>query len=452
VIRKLTHQDLSSIPADLMAGALRITRRLEASGHRALFAGGVVRDLLLKRPISDLDIATSAPPDTVEALFSRTIPVGKQFGVMIVLAEGRQYEVATFRSEGAYLDGRHPTTVHFTSAEEDARRRDFTVNALFLDPESLEVIDYAGGLADLERRVLKTVGDPSERFEEDRLRILRAVRFVSQLGFEIDRRTFEQVKKRAASLVRVSPERVRDEILRILTGPDPVRGLDLLLESGILAVILPEVAALEGVPQPPEYHPEGDVLVHTRLMFKIAGRIEDPILALGVLLHDIGKPPTFTVKERIRFDGHDKKGAEMAKEVCRRLRLSSDETEEVVELVREHLRFIPVKEMRESTLKRFLRNENIEKHLELHRLDCLASHEDLTSYEFCVRKLAEFGREAMKPPPLLNGDDLIALGFKPAPLFSEILERLEDLQLEGRLQSREEALEWVKANYQEAPG
>jgi tRNA nucleotidyltransferase/poly(A) polymerase len=452
VIRKLSRHDLSSIPANLLEGALQITRTLEESGHRALLAGGVVRDLLLGRSIADLDIATSAPPEMVEALFHRTIPVGKQFGVVVVVVEGKQYEVATFRTEGGYLDGRHPTVVHFAGAEEDARRRDFTVNALFLDPESLEIIDYAGGLDDLERRLIRTVGNPAERFQEDKLRLLRAVRFACQLDFTIDDRTFEQVRKQAASLVRVSPERIRDELIKILTGPDAARGLDLLSESGTLEVILPEVAALKGIQQPPEYHPEGDVFVHTRLMFQLAGRIRDPILALAILLHDIGKPPTFTVRERIRFDGHDHKGAEMAERVCRRLRLSSEETAEVVELVREHLRFIPVREMRESTLKRFLRKDNIGRHLELHRLDCLASHGDLTSYGFCLEKLEEFGQEAMRPRPLLNGDDLIALGLEPGPVFSEILAQLEDLQLEGRLSSREAALDWVNANYGKSTG
>jgi poly(A) polymerase len=407
----------------------------------------VVRDLLLGNPHSDIDIATSALPEEIEALFPQTVAVGKQFGVMIVVVNSINYEVATFRAEGGYVDGRHPSSVRFTGAEEDARRRDFTVNGLFLDPLATEVIDYGGGLEDLKRRLIRTVGNPAERLEEDKLRVLRAVRFVCQLNFEIHPDTWEEVKRQASKLLQVSWERIRDELIKILTGPAPARGLDLLSESGILDVVLPEVADMRGVPQPPEFHPEGDVFVHTRLMFQIAGRVRDPNLALAVLLHDVGKPATLTVRDRIRFDGHDQKGAEMAEAIGRRLRLPGEQIEEVVDLVREHLRFIPVAEMRESTLKRFLRKENIEKHLELHRLDCLASHGDLTSYDFCRAKLAEFSQEAMRPAPLLNGHDLIALGLTPGPLFSEILSSLEDLQLEGKIVSREEALAWVRSHF-----
>ncbi len=434
------------MPAPLTEGGLTIVKTLSGAGHRALFAGGVVRDLLLGNRVSDIDIATSALPQEVEALFPHTIAVGKQFGVMIVVINSTNYEVATFRAEAGYLDGRHPSSVRFTGAEEDARRRDFTVNALFLDPLTKDIIDYAGGLEDLKGRLIRTVGNPAERLEEDKLRMLRAVRFACQLGFEIDSNTWEEVRRQAGKLLRVSWERIRDELLKILTGPAPARGLDLLSDSGILNVILPEVAAMRGVPQPPEFHPEGDVFVHTRLMFEIAGQVPDPDLALAILLHDVGKPPTLTVRDRIRFDGHDQKGAEMAEAIGRRLRLSVQQIEELIELVREHLRFIPVQEMRESTLKRFLRKENVEKHLELHRLDCLASHGDLTSYDFCRAKLEEFSQEAMRPDPLLNGHDLIALGLTPGPLFSEILSSLEDLQLEGKIVTREEALEWVRSH------
>ncbi len=422
-------------------------KALSRAGHRALFAGGVVRDLLLGNRVSDIDIATSALPQEVESLFPHTIAVGKQFGVMIVVIDSINYEVATFRAEAGYLDGRHPSSVRFTGAEEDARRRDFTVNALFLDPLTKDIIDYAGGLEDLKGRLIRTVGNPAERLEEDKLRILRAVRFACQLGFEIDSNTWEEVRRRAGELLQVSWERIRDELLKILTGPAPARGLDLLSDSGILNVILPEVAAMRGVPQPPEFHPEGDVFVHTRLMFEIAGRVPDPDLALAILLHDVGKPPTLVVRDRIRFDGHDQKGAEMTETIGRRLRLPSQQIEELIELVREHLRFIPVQEMRESTLKRFLRKENVEKHLELHRLDCLASHGDLTSYHFCRAKLEEFSQEAMRPEPLLSGYDVIALGLPPGPLFSEILSSLEDLQLEGKIVTREEALEWVRSHF-----
>ncbi|RPI22172.1 MAG: CCA tRNA nucleotidyltransferase [Acidobacteria bacterium] len=435
------------MPKPLLEGAVQIVRTLSEAGHRGLFAGGVVRDLLLGNRVSDIDIATSAVPADIERLFPRTIAVGKQFGVMIVVIDSNNYEVATFRTEGGYMDGRHPSSVRFTGAEEDARRRDFTVNALFLDPIAGVIIDYAGGIADLDRRVIRTVGSPADRLDEDKLRVLRAVRFACQLGFQIEARTYDEVKRQAGNLLRVSWERIRDELLKILSGPAPARGLDLLSDSGILDVILPEVAAMRGVPQPPEFHPEGDVFVHTRLMFEKGAPVSDPNLALAVLLHDVGKPPTYTVRERIRFDGHDQKGAEMAEIICRRLRLPGNDIEEVTELVREHLRFIPVHQMRESTLKRFLRKENIQKHLELHRLDCLASHGELTSYNFCLEKLEEFSREAMRPEPLINGHDLIAMGLAPGPLFSEMLAEIEDQQLEGKITTRDEALAWIRSRY-----
>jgi tRNA nucleotidyltransferase/poly(A) polymerase len=438
---------LKKIDPDLLAGALIICRTLRNQGFRALFAGGAVRDLLLGIPVSEIDIATSAPPDTVQHLFPHTVAVGKQFGVIVVVHGGHTYEVTTFRRESGYLDGRHPTEVHYTDAEEDARRRDFTVNSLFLDPFTEELFDFTRGRADLENRLIRAVGNPAERFREDKLRVLRAVRFACQLGFEIEADTLGEIPGSASELTQVSWERIRDETLKILTGPDPARGLVLLDESGILPAVLPEVTAMKGVEQPPEFHPEGDVFEHTRLMLSLAGRINDPALALAILLHDVGKPPTFTVRERIRFDGHAELGARMAEEICRRLRLTTEQTEEVVDLVLNHLRFIPVQEMRESTLKRFLRKENFHKHLELHRLDCLASHGDLTSYEFCRRKLEEFTLEALRPKPLIGGQDLIDLGFKPGPVFSEILSSVEDLQLEGKIASREAALDWVRQQY-----
>lgn len=437
---------LQSVDPDLLQGALRTVGTLREKGYEAYFAGGAVRDLILKLPVSDIDVATSARPDEVQRLFSRTIPVGKQFGVMIVVQDSHQYEVTTFRKDAEYLDGRRPTRVSYTTAREDVLRRDFTVNGLFLDPFTEEVIDYVQGREDLERKLIRTVGPPAERFNEDKLRVLRAVRFACQLGFEIDADTYRAVQAYAEKVTQTSWERIRDELVKILTGPDPARGLRLLSDSGILDVILPEVAAMRGVEQPPEFHPEGDVFEHTCLMFELSGEL-DETLAMGVLLHDVGKPPTFVVKERIRFDGHAEVGAEMAQEICRRLRFSNDQIEEVVDLVKNHLRFIHVQEMRESTLKRFLRKENFPKHLALHRLDCLASHEDLSSYEFCRKKLEEFSREAMRPQRLLGGDDLIELGLKPGPIFSEILGKMEDLQLEGKLHTREEALEWVKGNY-----
>ncbi len=437
---------LQDVDPQLLGGALRVVSGLREAGHTAYFAGGAVRDLLLKRPISDIDIATSAPPEVVEAVFPHTIPVGRQFGVIVVVFDVRRYEVATFRRESGYVDGRHPSRIVFSDAREDALRRDFTINALFLEPESQTVIDFVDGRADLQTRTIRTVGPAAERFREDRLRLMRAVRFACDLDFRIESGTWEQVRENAPGIRQVSRERVRDELLRILTGSQPSRGLRLLYESGLLAEILPEVEAMVGVPQPPQFHPEGDVFVHTCLMLERSER-PHPSLALGILLHDVGKPPTLRVEERIRFDGHAEVGAEMAATICRRLRLPRDVTVEVVDLVRDHLRFIHVREMRESTLKRFLRKANFPDHLELHRLDCLASHGDLSNYEFCRERLEELDREAIRPAPLLNGHDLIREGLAPGPLFSQILTELEDRQLEGSIRSREEALAWLRRNW-----
>ena len=437
---------LEGVDPKLLSGALAIVNRLNRHQFETYFAGGAVRDLLLGNTVSDIDLATSASPDEVESLFDRTIPVGKQFGVMVVVIDSTNYEVTTFRSESGYLDGRHPTDVHFTDARQDAERRDFTVNALFLNPVNEQILDYVNGGNDLERKVIRTVGSPVKRFREDKLRLLRAVRFACQLNFEIAPETYNGIREYAGDLNQVSWERIRDEVLKILTGSAPERGLRLLLECGILAVILPEIAAMNRVPQPPEFHPEGDVFEHTCLMFELSGRLSDT-LALGILLHDVGKPPTFAVKERIRFDGHVEVGVRMAQKMGRRLRLSSEQIEETSDLVKNHLRFMNVRQMRESKLKRFLRKENFDLHLELHRLDCLASHGDLSNYDFCREKLKEFDAEAIRPQPLLNGDDLIGLKLTPGPVFSEILTAVEDLQLEEQLGSKEEALTWVREHY-----
>ena len=430
----------------LLKGALNIVRTLHDQGHEAYFAGGAVRDLVLEKSLSEIDVATSASPEEIEQLFPKTIPVGKEFGVVVVVQDSRNYEVTTFRQDSGYEDGRHPTQVSFTDARHDVERRDFTVNALFFNPFSEEIIDYVKGREDIKRKLIRTVGSPESRFQEDKLRILRALRLACQLDFEIERKTYQQVQHYASEVTQVSWERIRDEVLKILTGPDPARGLKLLFDSGILAVILPEVAAMHDVQQPPQFHPEGDVFKHTCLLFKLSEKLS-ATLSLAILLHDVGKPPTFTVKERIRFDGHAELGAQMAEEICRRLRLPNQQIEEVVDLVKDHLRFIHVQEMRESTLKRFLRKENFDEHLELHRLDSLASHGNLSSYDFCREKLDEMSEEAMRPKPLINGHDLIHLGLKPGPLFSEILGAVEDLQLEGNLSGKEEALAWVKEHY-----
>ncbi|MEE8349452.1 MAG: HD domain-containing protein [Acidobacteriota bacterium] len=415
-------------------------------GHETYIAGGAVRDFLLNKDIAEIDIATSASPDEVEGLFDRTIPIGKAFGVVVVVVESNNYEVTTFRKESEYEDGRHPSSVEFTDAQNDVLRRDFTVNALFLNPVNEQIIDYVQGRKDLERKLIRTVGSPNHRFSEDKLRLLRALRLACQLGFQIEEETYHQIQQFSPQLNQVSWERIRDELLKILTGPDPARGLKLLLDSGILAQVLPEAVAMDGVEQPPQFHPEGDVFTHTCLMFKMSEKLTDS-LALGILLHDIGKPPTFTIKERIRFDGHAEEGARMSEDICRRLRISNDITDQTVDLVKNHLRFIHVQEMRESTLKRFLRKENFDEHLELHRLDCQASHGNLSNYHFCRERQKVITEEQMRPPPLVKGQDLIDLGLDPGPIFSEILGALEDLQLEGGLTSKADGLDWVRERY-----
>ena len=437
---------LQSIEARLLEGATRITDALVSAGFEAYFAGGAVRDLLLGRQITDIDIATSASPDVIERLFPRTIGVGRAFGVVVTVMDGIHYEVATFRVESGYKNGRHPGHVKFTDARQDAMRRDFTVNALFLEPSSETILDFVGGRKDLDRQLIRTIRDPRVCFGEDKLRVLRAIRLACQLGFEMDGPTFDGVCCFTNQLTQISWERIRDEILKILGGLDPARGLTLLSDSGALSATLPEVVAMHGVMQPPEFHPEGDVFQHTRLMFSLTRELS-PTLALGVLLHDVGKPATFAIRERIRFDGHAELGGKIAESVCQRLKLSSDQVIQVGRLVRDHLRFMHVQRMRESTLRRFLRMESFEEHLELHRLDCLASHGDLTNHRFCQDKLDELNQEALRPPLLINGDDLLALGLVAGPIFSEILQRIEDLQLEGSLVSQDEALSWVKKNY-----
>ena len=434
---------LERIEARLLEGALHISKVLATEGFRVYFAGGAVRDLLLNHRVTEIDIATAAPPEVVERLFPRTIGVGRDFGVVVAVVGGNNYEIATFRSESGYTDGRHPGRVRFTDARQDALRRDFTVNALFLDPDTENIIDFTHGRQDLDRELIRTVRDPRLTFGEDKLRVLRAIRFACQLGFRIDDPTYDGVTLYAHDLSQISWERIRDEILKILCGPAPARGLSLLSDSGVLEAVLPEVFEMHGVMQPPAFHPEGDVFQHTRLMFSLARNLS-PTLALGVLLHDVGKPDTFAFGDRIRFDGHAELGARMAEDICRRLKLSGAQIQQVVRLVKDHLRFMHVRQMRESTLRRLLRTEGFDEHLELHRLDCLASHGDLSNHRFCAEKLCELNQEALSPPPLINGHDLIAMGLKPGPIFSKILKQAEDLQLEGILTAREEALSWVR--------
>jgi poly(A) polymerase len=420
--------------------ARQISATLKQHGRQAYLVGGCVRDLLLGREPKDFDVATDAPPDEVASLFPRAELVGAHFGVVLVRSDGRQVEVATFRSDSTYSDGRRPDSVRFeTDPSQDARRRDFTINALMLDPSNGRILDFVNGREDLTAGIIRAIGDSETRFREDHLRLLRAVRFAASLGFAIEPETAAAIRKLSGAIQGVSAERVRDELSRILTEGGARRGFELLDELGLLREILPEVAAMKGVAQPPEFHPEGDVWRHTLLMLE-GLRQPSVTQALGVLLHDVGKPPTFRVAERIRFDGHVTAGERMAAEILARLKFSSEQTERVVQLVANHMKFMDVSRMRESTLKRFLRQPYFEEHLELHRLDCLSSHGNLESYDFSVAKLADLKPADLKPPPLLNGRDLIALGFTPGPVFGKILAEVEDAQLESRIHSREEAI------------
>jgi poly(A) polymerase len=431
-----------------------VVDRLRGAGHEAYLVGGCVRSLILGEEPKDYDVATAARPEEVMALFEKTIPVGVAFGVVLVREAGVSTEVATFRSDGRYIDQRHPETVTFADAQADAQRRDFTVNALFLEPTSGEVLDHVGGLADLETRLIRTVGDPRERFAEDALRPLRAVRFAARCGFEIETRTWQALRDMAGRVTAVSAERIGEEIIRLLTGPNAGRGLRLLDASGLLEVVLPEVAAMRGVEQPPEFHPEGDVFTHTALCLDHLPPGPPPELALGLLLHDVAKPPTFErAPDRIRFHGHDALGAEMTLRICRRLRLPSAVGEQAAQLVRRHMQFKDLPHMRTATLKRFLLREDFEQHLELHRCDILGSLGQPALVAWCRAKREELRREGQieLPAPLLSGHDLIALGLSPGPVFREILDSVQTEQLEGRLCSSEEAMEFVRKNWEETP-
>ena len=430
--------------------ARAIAGRLREAGHIAYLAGGCVRDRLLGREPKDFDVATDARPAVVQRLFARTVPVGAQFGVVLVVQDGARVEVATFRADGAYLDGRHPSEVRFGSAEEDARRRDITINGMFLDPASNQIIDHVGGREDLGRRLVRAIGDPAARIAEDRLRMLRAVRFAARLDFAIEPDTFAAIRAAAPTITDMAWERIGAEVVRMLTDSaagSARRAFELLDASGLLTAILPEVAALRGVEQSPDYHPEGDVWVHTLGLLE---RLEAPseTLALGALLHDVAKPRTAERTERrITFYGHCEMGAEMAEGICRRLRRSREATERVAYLVRDHLRLVHAPEMRLGTLKRFLAHEGIDELLELARLDALASNQDLTYYEFCRRRQRELGAEAIRPAPLIRGRDLLDLGLAPGPRVGEIVRAVGDAQLDGTLATREQALAWVRERY-----
>jgi tRNA nucleotidyltransferase/poly(A) polymerase len=429
-----------------------ICDRLQGNGYQALLVGGCVRDLLLGREPVDFDVATDATPERVMELFPESIAVGAQFGVVLVPRDGMKVEVATFRSDVGHSDGRHPDRVVYSKApEEDVQRRDFTINGLLMRHDTSEILDFVGGQADLKTGVIRAIGEPDRRFAEDKLRMMRAVRFAARFGFDIEHATFTAIRRQAGAVTDVSAERIRDELTKLLTEGAARTGFELLEKSWVLSIVLPEIAAMKAVPQPPQYHPEGDVWTHTLLMIEGLPAGTSPTLAWGVLLHDVGKPPTFRpasrTGDRIRFDHHVDVGVRMAEAICRRYRFSNEETEQIVALVANHMRFGAVDQMRKSTLKRFVRLPRFEEHMELHRLDCLSSHRNLDSYGAVQRFLAETPEEQVRPQRVLTGIDLSEMGYIPGPLFSEILRAVEDAQLEGQLASREEAEEFVRKRF-----
>src|SRR6202158_2297557 len=443
--------------------AAAIVRTLRERGHQAYFAGGCVRDLLLGHEPADYDVSTDATPRQVMQIFPQTFAVGEQFGVVLVPESGGAtgalarhgehgkgtVEVATFRSDVGYSDGRHPDEVRFSKdPREDVQRRDFTINGMMLDPATNEVLDFVGGRDDLKAGIVRAIGEPERRFAEDKLRMLRAVRFAARFEYQIDPATLAAIQKLAPKIHQVSCERVREELTKMLTEGRARRAFELLDTSTLLREVLPEIAAMKGVEQSPQYHPEGDVFVHTLLLLEKLQTGSSKTLAWGALLHDVGKPPTFRVApDRIRFDGHVEVGVKMAAEICRRLRFSNDETDQILALVDNHMRFGHVQRMKQSTLKKFLRLPAFDEHLELHRLDCLSSNGQLDSYEYTREQLRSLPPEAIRPTPLITGRDLIAAGYEPGPRFQEILTAIEDAQLEGRLTSREAAMESVRREF-----
>lgn len=444
--------------------AVEIVKTLRGRGYQAFLVGGCVRDLLLGREPADFDVATDAEPQAVMKIFPRTWAVGAQFGVVLVPVEQLEscevetrashhrgcVEVATFRSDGVYTDGRHPDAVRFSkSAREDVQRRDFTINGMLLDPlHGDEILDYVGGRADLQSKIIRTIGDAGRRFTEDKLRMLRAVRFAARFEYEIEAETLAAIRRLAPQIRAVSHERVRDELTKMLTEGHARRAFELLDESGLLTEVLPDVAKMKGVQQPPQYHPEGDVWVHTLLLLEKLPPNCSPTLAWGALLHDVGKPPTYRVApDRIRFDGHVEVGVKMTEQLGRELRFSNEELEQVSALVENHMKFADVARMRESTLKRFIRMPKFDEHMALHRMDCLSSHGDLSLYEFVKEKMERTPKEEIRPAVLINGQDLIAAGYEPGPRFKEILSAVEDAQLDGRLSLREQAMEFVRNEF-----
>jgi poly(A) polymerase len=450
------------------AFAEQICQKLRAAGYQAFLVGGCVRDILLGHEPADYDVCTDATPEQVLRIFPRSLTVGAKFGVVIVVEDSQvnvlptgagsandpaapiQVEVATFRSDIGYSDGRHPDSVVLAKTpQEDVKRRDFTINALLMNPETNEVLDFVGGREDLRAGIIRAIGDPEERFREDKLRMVRAVRFASRLHYEIEPKTFRAIQDLALEIGQVSPERLRDELTKLLTEGAARRAFELLDETKLLPHLLPEIARMKGVEQPPQFHPEGDVWIHTLLMLEKLPAGCSPTLAWGVLLHDVGKPATFTPASgpdgRIRFDRHAEVGTRMAEEISRRFRFSNDDKEQIAALVASHMKFKDVLQMKPATLKRFARLNRFDEHLELHRLDCSSSHRMLDNYDFVRRFMDETPAEEIRPPRLLTGDDLLAIGLKPGPAFKEILNAVEEAQLNDSIHTREEALILAKS-------
>jgi poly(A) polymerase len=427
--------------------AKEIVATLQQAGFAAFWVGGCVRDFLLGRAPQDFDIATDAKPEQVEKIFRKTIPVGKKFGVIIVVEGGHQFQVATFRAEADYQDGRRPEKIIFANAEADASRRDFTVNGLFYDPLTQKIHDWVGGEKDLRAKIIRTIGRPEERFGEDHLRLLRAVRFAAQLDFEIEAKTFAAVKKLAPKIKLISAERIRDELLKLFQFPHAARGLVLLRESGLLEQILPELAATIDCEQSPDFHPEGSVFNHICLMLEKLPANAGELLPWAVLLHDIAKPVTAEkdlATGKIHFYGHEKVGADMAEKILQRLRFPKKQTEAIVAVVRHHMQFKDVKQMRKATLRRLLLRATFPLELELHKLDCLGAHGDLDHYHFLVEQAEELKKQPAIRPPLLTGKDLIALGMKPGKELGAMLAEIRELQLADELKTPRQAKAWAK--------
>ena len=439
--KKLTSNNLK------FEGAKFIINELILNGHEAFIVGGAVRDLCMEIEPNEFDISTCATPDQIKKIFKRTKSVGQSFGVMLVIVDELFYEVATFREDMEYQDGRHPVDVKYTkSAQVDVQRRDFTINGLLLNPMNFEVTDFCDGLKDIENKLLRTIGDPKKRFEEDNLRILRAVRFSNKYNLKIEVETEQEIINMSDRIVNVSVERVREEFVKIITNKNPGNGIRLLSKYGLMEHIIPEIELLKGVEQPPEFHPEGDVFIHTCLVLEKLEQdnVLDVVLALGALLHDIGKPKTYSKTDRVRFNRHEYVGASMAEKICKRLKFSNKQVSEIKALVGEHMKFGNIKDMKKSTFKRFISIDNFDLHLKLHRADCLASHGDLSLLNFTNNKIEELSNEPIKPKPIITGDDLINLGLSPGPDFKVILSKVFDEQLEGNILNHKGGISLVK--------